>query len=122
MPVDYGALLSRSFQITFQARNRVLWVLGLLVTLLTGVVNTGLGTFRPSLLSSVSVSGPGIPASTPFIDVWDLLASWISLLLGLVFLLLRPPFEAGLISAADQSGNEGAPPFATAWAAGRARW
>src|SRR5438270_9265186 len=105
MPVDIGAVISRSFQLVFQ--NRVFWALGLVVALLSGTINFNLG----APLGSRGVVGGTFDSS---LAASSLIASCVTFLLLVVFFVLRMAFEAGLISAGDQAARGPAPSFRAA--------
>ncbi len=120
--ISIGNVIGDSFQIVFRARNRVLWVLGLIVALLAGgiSINTNYRTnFGPGFSTNPQqqITAPDVNG----IIRDSLIAAGVGLLIGLLFLLLRPSFEAGLIIAADGSARDAPPAFGPAWTAGRAR-
>lgn len=105
MTVDVGAILSRTFQVTF--KNPVLWLLGFLVAVLSSTSNTNY-RFNAADFMPDSVLGSSI------------LALMIVLLVIALF-ILRAALEGGLIAAAAQGAQDAHPTFREAWQTGRAR-
>jgi hypothetical protein len=105
MTIDVGAILSRTFQVTF--KNPVLWLLGFLVAVLSSTSNTNY-RFNAADFMPDSVLGSSI------------LALMIVLLVIALF-ILRAALEGGLIAAAAQGAQDAHPTFREAWQTGRAR-
>jgi hypothetical protein len=113
MAIDFGALVSRTFQILL--RYKVLWVLGLIVTLLSTNVNFSYNANSFNRFSTASeqdvaalAGGTGLLACVAFI-------------LYVIFFFVRAGFEAGLIIASDRAAQDRPPTLQEAWALGRTR-
>jgi len=115
MNIDIGGIISRSFQIV--AQNRVLWAIGLALTLFGSSINFnlgggGLGSFR-------SGSAYNSDAATAALGTSALGGCLTFILLLIFFLVLRPAFEAASIYTADRASQGAAPNFNEAFTAGR---
>jgi hypothetical protein len=109
MPVDIGAILSRAFQTVL--RNRVLWMLGFLVAILSGIGNNNF-TIQDNERYRIFDMDVTI---TPQVAV---VIIGIGVLVALGFFFLRAILDAGLIAAGDRSARTEPPTFGEAWRAG----
>jgi hypothetical protein len=109
MNVDIGSIISRSFNIVFG--NRVLWAIGFVLTLLSGGLNFSNG------------QGTSFSRTTPNDADLGLIGGLgcLTVLIAIVFFLIRPAFEAASIYAADRASQGTAPSFSEAFAQGRTR-
>lgn len=116
MSIDYGRLISRSWQITWQ--NRALWLLGLIIALTSG----GGGS------SNFNMRGSG---QAPFAGNMDFATFWarygvliiigilLLIVIGIALTFVRAAAEASLIAAADRIERTGEQVgFGAAWRMG----
>ncbi len=115
MNIDIGGILSRSFQIV--AQNRVLWAIGLALTLFSSSINFNLG--GGGLGSFSSSSAYNANAATAALGTSAVGGCLTAILLLIFFLVLRPAFEAASIYTADRASQGNAPTFSEAFTAGR---
>ncbi len=108
MPIDYGRLISRTWEVF--SRNRVLWLLGLIIALTSGSFNT-------SFTNNMNGSN--------FQDFFDryggLLTTLgcVAIILAIVFSFVRAAGEAALIATTDHiERTHEQPSFSAAWGLG----
>jgi hypothetical protein len=108
MPIDYGRLISKTWEVF--SRNRVLWLLGLIVALTSGSYNT-----------SFTNQMNGTDLQDFFDRYGGLLTTLgcVAIILAIVFSFLRAAGEAALIATTDHiERTHEQPPFAAAWGLG----
>jgi hypothetical protein len=113
MAIDFGALVSRTFQVVW--KYKVLWVLGLIVTLLSTNINF---SYNANTFNRFNTTAqPDI--STAFGG--SALLACLAFILLIIFFFVRAGFEAGLIIAGDRAALDRPPTLQEAWAQGRTR-
>ena len=115
MPIDYGRLVSRTWEIF--SRNRVLWILGLIAALASG--STSSLNFNQSTGSS---SSGDLPNFAPFWEQWGGLVIGLGcglIILAIVLSFVNAAAEAGMIATVDHIERTGEQPtFGAAWGMG----
>jgi hypothetical protein len=109
MPIDYGRLVSRTWEVF--SRNRVLWLLGLIIALTSGGVNT-----------SFNYSSNNSSEFQDFFQRYGGLLlglGCVALIVGIIFTFIRAAGEAALIATTDHiERTHEQPSFAAAWGLG----
>jgi hypothetical protein len=111
MPIDYGRLVSRTWEVF--SRNRVLWLLGLIIALTSGGFNSQF---------NYSTSSNNVTEIRDFFDQYGgllLTLGCIALIVGIIFTFIRAAGEAALIAATDHiERTREQPSFSAAWGLG----
>src|SRR5689334_14461083 len=113
MAIDFGALVSRTFQILW--RYRVLWALGLIIMLLS--TNLNFSYNAGSFNQFNTLNRPDVAA----LAGGSALLACVAFILYVIFFFVRAGFEAGLIIAGDRAAQDRPPTLQEAWALGRTR-
>ena len=122
MPIDYSRFVGRGWHIF--SRNRVLWLLGLVVALGTTAIAplALLGNLAPLPLLRQAGSTGEFPSPAALWDQWSGVLIGGSVILGVVLLALgfvSAGGEAALIATVDRIERTGqAPRFGAAWSSG----
>jgi hypothetical protein len=116
MPIDYGRLVNRTWEIF--SRNRVLWILGLIAALTSGGNSSSSFNFN----QGTGTSGGTLPDFNLFLEQWGGLIFCLAcglFILAIILTFVNAAAEAGMIATVDQiERTREQPAFGAAWSMG----